>query len=843
MIDINGSKLMSWEDFTSFLVDQGMTKDVAKEFNIIRFSPSTVIRDDIIHQSHLEKACYFKNYDKIAFIEQGSKVLKICTPELVLFKELRDFSQVPLCMEYIDSYKFVVVACSDLSLTFYATDNGLKLVKRVETKTAQLVMCWSEVGQVLFSADHEGRIFAWDIGLVKASAGRSVESTQGDPWREFLKKPIAQQDPPMRHIDNDTSYSMGDATPASQRAGNTSATRGRAKTADTARYANSGNTIVTMLLELQVLAQMASSGVDRNIMIWDVYTGSLKRTLRGHEMGIRAMAFAPSLKVLVTGGFDYKLQVWNPYVGKSIHTITAHAAPIVGIETLGAASNQAISADEDGIMKTWDLSAYQCLQTIVVDQLMTLRAFVSVPLHRRVFVVDRDFMAYDYQNTGPGESDQTDDQPIFKALYFSRVQIFVTGCATHIRIWDAITGAIKCIVPHTESEITDFCVDDRGRKLFIADHNGDTFVHNVSTGCFIKKLTKHSKEVAGLIYCDGDTNVISVSWDRSLIVHDESERTPNFWRKATNMHDGDVTCVAFSRHLGLIATGATDCVISLREYERVRTVSSLVGHKSDITALAFVEPLALLASADLGGFVAIWSVPAPAGKQHKHVNEVLTRFINMQSLESCAAVNCFFPVYEQGDNRFVLYAGDEDGDVRAWDLTQLLVEGDVAPCEAKADWDPRKKVGEIDCGHTAMTMARRAVAPETPELPVHVDAPVMRQVLSWKAHSDSVRSIRVYSKPDFVLTAGYDKLVKLWSREGETIAMLTVYGSHGWNFKVDETGGAVDEEDFRSVMDKVKKIEKEIVPLKPRMTKVSVDLKRKLEHKKPGPDMMGMQVL
>ena len=46
----------------------------------------------------------------------------------------------------------------------------------------------------------------------------------------------------------------------------------------------------------------------------------------------------------------------------------------------------------------------------------------------------------------------------------------------------------------------------------------------------------------------------------------------------------------YSRHLGYIATGSTDYVVSVREYERLRTVSSLLGHKTDITALAFVDP-------------------------------------------------------------------------------------------------------------------------------------------------------------------------------------------------------------------------------------------------------------
>lgn len=821
MIDINGRRALTWEDFTTFLVDQGMLENVDKTNRLISFTSSSV-RDDMIHQAHVEKAFYFKHYDKVAFVEAGARSLKICTSDLVMYRELKDFAQAPLCAEYVDKYMYLVVSCSDLSITFYDVDNNLKPMLRIDTRTAQLVMCWSEVGQVLFSADHEGRILAWDLQLVRLSAGRVMEPGQNsqDKWKDYLKKVIQQQDPLMRHKqdhpEKEEDGRRGDG-------GNSQLTApGRSKGAiSLGGHESSGKCIVMMLLELPVLAQMASCGVDGNIMIWDVYTGALRRTLKkGHTMGVRCMAFAPSTKVLVSGGYDYKIFLWNPYVGKSIHTITGHAAPIVGIEVLGSGSNQVISADADGLLKVHDLGTYQCLQSFVADDILTLRAFVSIPSHKRVWACDRKFLAFDYDNTGV--ADQTHETPLLKVIYVPRMRIFVTGCSLHIRIWYATTGAIKCVIEHPASEITDFCLDDRFRKVFIADHAGDIVVHNLSTGVFIKKLTRHAKEVSGLVYCDGDQNVISVSWDRSVVVHDESERITKLpWRTATNVHHGDVTSVAFSRHLGLIATGSTDCVISIREYERLRTVTSLVGHKKDITALAFIEPFAMLASADVGGFVAIWAVPAPLEHQtHRHKDCVLTRFINMQSLGSSPAVTCFDPVYEGpgegrgGDRgpdsgpRLLLYAGDEEGDAHAWDLTALLSLAEVEPCSAKAQWDPHKKIS-VDCSASTATLAARARSPEVPELAVMVDKQVMRRILSWRAHSDAVRSIKVHTEPSCIITSGYDHMVKIFHTSGELMTVLRAYGVSAWNFPAPSDADRVDEDILEDVIGRVRMIEVE----------------------------------
>eukprot|EP00435_Cladocopium_sp_Y103_P031150 s482_g7.t2 len=540
------------------------------------------------------------------------------------------------------------------------------------------------------------------------------------------------------------------------------------------------------------------------VMTWDVFTGMWKRTLRGHEMGVRCMAFATSTKVLVTGGYDYNLFVWNPYVGKSIHTIHGHSAPIVGIEVLGASSNQVVSADSEGFVKTWDLGTYQMIQSFVVDEITILRAFVSIPSSKRVIAVDREFVAFDYQNTGI--ADQTEEEPLIKVFYNERLKVFVSGTINVVKIWDAVTGAIKVVITHKDAEITDFCFDDRGRKLFVSDHLGKIHVYHSSTGCLVKKLTSHNKEVSGMIYCQGDKNIITVSWDRSIVVHDESSKTEVVHRRATNSHKGDITCVAYSRHLGLIATGSTDCVIAVREYLKLRILSYLLGHKTDVTALAFVEPYPLLVSADFGGNVAVWAVPTITGKDHRFANKVLTRFINMQSLESSASVNCLDPICPINDDEhtFVLYTGDEDGEVRSWDLSALLPAAGVQKCPPipASEWDPYKRV-ENDASHTAETVARKASSMEVPELQAQMEQPLVRQGFSWKAHSDSLRTLKVYRNPPCVVTAGFDGMAKIWTWEGKLVTVLRAYGQSTWDFPVEATDPCVPLETQNWLLEKV----------------------------------------
>jgi WD domain, G-beta repeat len=77
-------------------------------------------------------------------------------------------------------------------------------------------------------------------------------------------------------------------------------------------------------------------------------------------------------------------------------------------------------------------------------------------------------------------------------------------------------------------------------------------------------------------------------------------------RRVANAHEGDITAVAFSANLSLIATASTDTTVRLWDYALLALDAVCVGHRHDITALCFLDPLPALATADCAGHVMIW---------------------------------------------------------------------------------------------------------------------------------------------------------------------------------------------------------------------------------------------
>ena len=112
-----------------------------------------------------------------------------------------------------------------------------------------------------------------------------------------------------------------------------------------------------------------------------------------------------------------------------------------------------------------------------------------------------------------------------------------------------------------------------------------------------------------------------------ITVHDEIDPDKGvLLRKMYGGHSSDITVLAYSEHLSLIASGDGEGIINVWDYEFSRLEEICVGHSCAITALAFVDPYPGLLAADSNGNVVLWAV-RPSVKKYK----CLMRFANTNS--------------------------------------------------------------------------------------------------------------------------------------------------------------------------------------------------------------------
>lgn len=123
--------------------------------------------------------------------------------------------------------------------------------------------------------------------------------------------------------------------------------------------------------------------MDRTIRLWDVHTGKHKQQLDGHTKGVRALAYSPEYRFLVSAGFDFDALVWNPYVDQLILRLHGHNNSLCGVEIIPD-TPQIVTADVDGIFKVWDIRNFACMQTFSAENTGETKKIVAITSQKRI---------------------------------------------------------------------------------------------------------------------------------------------------------------------------------------------------------------------------------------------------------------------------------------------------------------------------------------------------------------------------------------------------------------------------------------------------------------------------
>ena len=123
-MDINGDGSMEWEEFTSFIVEMGMSSTDHQPDAIQKYT-WTGSRETGNHNSYVHRITYFPKIDTLAVIDCDSREFRIYSSSLELLTTIRVGQGEVRCIAYIDQANQYVVSSTDLALSFYDAHNFL----------------------------------------------------------------------------------------------------------------------------------------------------------------------------------------------------------------------------------------------------------------------------------------------------------------------------------------------------------------------------------------------------------------------------------------------------------------------------------------------------------------------------------------------------------------------------------------------------------------------------------------------------------------------------------------------------------------------------------------------
>ncbi|NEO45878.1 MAG: trypsin-like serine protease [Moorea sp. SIO4A3] len=273
--------------------------------------------------------------------------------------------------------------------------------------------------------------------------------------------------------------------------------------------------IGTLAQGRSVQGLMAASGhSDGTISLWNLSTGKLIRTWRGHGGAVNAVVISPDGQRLVSGGDDRMIKTWNINTGKPLVTLTGHQDTVATL-AFSADSKTLVSGSWDNTIKIWQLPKGQLLHTL----------------------------------TGHlGSVNSVEISPDGKTL--------VSGSQdTTIRLWNLTTGKLVRILKGHSRSVSSVAISLDGKILASGGGDGTIRLWNLNTGKLTRTLTGHTDGVWSVTMTRDGNTLISGSWDKTIKLWDMRSGQ---LKSTLNGHSGYVVAVALSQDGQTLVSGGWD---------------------------------------------------------------------------------------------------------------------------------------------------------------------------------------------------------------------------------------------------------------------------------------------
>jgi len=417
---------------------------------------------------------------------------------------------------------------------------------------------------------------------------------------------------------------------------------------------------------------LAAGSVDNTVKVWDVMTGDVIHTLKGHTKPILNVTFSPDGRHLITAGWDRVVKIWDLRdAGREELAPRWTLAEPANFTT--SASGMALSPDGsrlaiggptgDGNVRLYDMTTGKLLLTMMGDYRVVSLAFSADGRRLAAAGHDRIVRLWD-TTTGNEILRLAGHNGIVGCVLFSPdgKRLASASADGTVQVWDATPfdektdPRIRTLGGPDDGEFFGVAFSPDSRWLASASADRLVKLWDTQTGQDVRAFPGHKDTVLCVAFSPDGKRLLSGSMDQTVKLWDAltgeelpspdpngfkvmvrsvafrppdgqsfatvSHPTLEIWNTQTGqrLFDSQVdqthgNWVAFSRDGKYVAAVGHTRTAKVWDIERRKEICSFNGHQRNVFSVAFHPTGRYLASGDSDKQVKLWSPDSPNGRK------------------------------------------------------------------------------------------------------------------------------------------------------------------------------------------------------------------------------------
>jgi WD40 repeat protein len=349
-----------------------------------------------------------------------------------------------------------------------------------------------------------------------------------------------------------------------------------------------------------------ATGINSDILLWQMAAGRQELTLLGHTAWVVAVAFSPDGRILASGSHDHTIRLWDTDSGQCLKTLRDHTSWVQSV-SFSPDGQRLASASHDQTVRLWDVATKQCLKVLQGHTAWVLAVRFSSDGRTLVSSSDdRTVRVWDVQTGSCKHIIATHVNWVLSMALNLDGKTLVTGSNQNSALfWDISTGDLIGRLPNYTSQVWSVAFSPDGQLLATGSEDKTVRLWEMSTLQCIRTLQGHRHQVW----------LVDFSPDGNTVLSSSDDQTVKLWDVATGQclktlvaHNNRVTSIAFSPDGQTLASASGDQAIRLWDTRTGTMLRTLPGHTDVVTSVAFSVNNQLLVSSSDDQTVKLWNI-------------------------------------------------------------------------------------------------------------------------------------------------------------------------------------------------------------------------------------------